>query len=81
MGPIQGGGRKLGFYPEHDEFSLQGHSVTKLGGDDENNRVAKYIAELGLNVWEVVAAGTCRSGGSRGSNGHILYFKRPVTAG
>jgi hypothetical protein len=57
-------------YPALWHFSNEGYGSTPIKGY-EAAEVAKTIAELGEQGWEMIGTG-CEAGGV-----HILYFKRP----
>ncbi|MFH2040104.1 MAG: hypothetical protein ABIJ65_11790 [Chloroflexota bacterium] len=65
-------GRNLSLnYPAIWRFTKTGWDKTDIKGD-EMNLVAKNIAELGEQGWEMVGTGPLDEG-----RAHILYFKRP----
>jgi hypothetical protein len=77
------------YYPQLTLFSLEGiRLVQDLGDQSRKNRptgwentrevdyVAHIIAELGLDGWEMVGAGTGSS--ADGTGPQCLYFRRPI---
>ena len=63
------------FYPVLVFFTPNGEVREDLSGKAENETVAKRIAQLGADGWELVTAGTFE----RESTMHNLYFKREIT--
>jgi len=62
-------------FPEHRRFRQDRVEVTKIEHPEETN-VAKMIANLGLDGWEML--GVVATGGESSSYIHSLYFKRPI---
>lgn len=85
LGPIKGleGGGLLGYYPKIVFFGLDGiNRSTSLtaslrGGGDERVMIAKAIAQLGAEGWEMAGNGVVAFG-TDAQPGHVLYFKRLI---
>ncbi len=60
------------FYPALVFFTDKGEVREDLSGGNENEKVAKRIAQLGDEGWEMVTAGSFE----RENLMHNLYFKR-----
>jgi hypothetical protein len=67
-------------WPQWVQFTSQGHLAAKIGSSekDELAELAKTIARLGEEGWEMVGTGTHSLGNGTEIN-HIVYFKRPKT--
>ena len=71
------GGRLLEpYHPAIWSFTPRGYEVVQITGQ-EAAEVAKIIAHLGEEGWEMVACANAGETGLSGSEAHILYFKRP----
>ncbi len=53
-------------------FRHDGIEIVDIKSKDEGNDIAKVIARLGSEGWEM--SGT----GSTGADHHTIYFKRPI---
>jgi len=62
------------FYPALVFFTSNGEVREDLSGGNENERVAKRIAQLGVDSWELVTSGPFE----RESLMHNLYFNREI---
>ena len=62
------------FYPALVFFTPNGEVREDLSGKNENETVAKRIAQLGTDGWELVTAGSFE----RENMMHNLYFKREI---
>ena len=77
LGPIKGldDGGLLGYYPKFIFFGLDGISRSvSLRGNEQVN-IAKAIAQLGAEGWEMVGNGVVPF---QDTAHHILYFKRLI---
>lgn len=62
------------FYPALVFYKPSGEVREDLSGQNENEKVAKRIAQLGAEGWEMVTAGSFE----RENLMHNLYFKREL---
>ena len=87
LGPIKGldSGGLMGYYPSVLFFGLDGISRNvsltlplrgKISGNEQVN-IAKAIAQLGAEGWEMVGSGVVPFG-SEPHPHHVLYFKRLI---
>ncbi|MBK9927767.1 MAG: hypothetical protein IPP66_21045 [Anaerolineales bacterium] len=79
IGPIQQdeAAKWKGFYPQLIYFlkdGLKEQRISKEGNISERDILAKTIAELGENGWELISTGDSVITSSKGM--HYLYFKR-----
>lgn len=76
VGPIKGDHRWAGHYPSQIFLTANGQTQTPIEGskkETEEEVLAKTIAQMGMEGWELVAAGSVKE-----VTFHYLYFKRPV---
>lgn len=59
-------------------FTVIPRNMKKIKVSGQKIRVSDYVAELGLQGWELVAVEQSFPGA--GISDYILFFKRPVTA-
>ena len=63
------------FYPALVFYTQKGELREDLSGGNENEKVAKRIAQLGAEGWELVTTGSFE----RETQMHNLYFKREIS--
>jgi hypothetical protein len=79
IGPIkEAKGRWEGYHPNFYSFStagLQDLDIPMEKGDQEKDALARQIAKLGDEGWEMVGCGGVNAGDYQSH--HYIYFKRP----
>ena len=77
VGPIKElGGLPAGQYPKISYYTPEGRKGTQIKGDfGETEAIAKVVANLGCDGWEMVGCGSVNE-----ATLHFIYFKRPIPA-